>query len=173
MTKKLKIVFLTIFILGLSLALASPVLAASWIGFELIPTGCTKPGTTIESCGLTQVFEMIVNFSKLILALSGSAALLMFMYGGVLWIIAAGNQERIQKGKTALAAAALGLVIILSAWLIINTTICALTSGDVGCDQGKIFGSFPWFYSPETQQQYETMSQIPDISEGFEAPDRN
>lgn len=155
----IKIIFLTIFVVGIFLANASilqaannPFLESIGISGGLVPTGCTGETVTVggenPSCGLDQILQMIVNFSKIILALSGAGALLMFMYGGVLWIIAAGNQERIQKGKSAMAAAAIGLIIILSAWLIIHATICALTGGDVGCE-GKIFGETPWYQGPQ------------------------
>ena len=60
-----------------------------------------------------------------------------------MFILAAGNQERIQQGKTALAAAAIGLAIILGAWLIVNTTILVLSSGKVG-GEATIFGN-KWY----------------------------
>ncbi|MFA6215827.1 MAG: hypothetical protein WC768_04640 [Patescibacteria group bacterium] len=127
---------ITIFSLSLLLSLATPVLAEnSWlttIGIpdgQLVPKDCTgaATGTDInQTCGTAAIFQTIVNFSKLILALTGSGALLMFFYGGVLWIIAGGSPERIQKGKTAMAAAAIGIVIILGAFLMVNFTITAL-----------------------------------------------
>jgi hypothetical protein len=89
------------------------------------------------------MFETIVNISQIILAVTGSAALLMFVYGGVLWIISAGSSEQIQKGKSAMAAAAIGIVIILTAWTAVNVTILALTKGEVG-GTGIIFGQ-SWF----------------------------
>jgi len=132
-----KIIFVLV---TLGVIFCLPVLAAdSW--FQLVPEECTS--TPQGDCNLNSVLKMVINFSRLILMVSGSAALLMFTYGGVQWIIAAGNQEKIQQGKAALIAASIGLAIILSAWLIVNTTICALTKGTVGCE-GQLFGSTPW-----------------------------
>ncbi|OGY44505.1 MAG: hypothetical protein A2729_01590 [Candidatus Buchananbacteria bacterium RIFCSPHIGHO2_01_FULL_39_14] len=138
------------------------------IGQPLIPTACTKsdPSADPNACGLNEIFQTIVNFSKLILALTGSLALLMFMYGGVLWIIAAGNQDLIQKGKTALAAAAIGLIVILSAWVIVNFTIFALTGGDVG--EVKIFGQ-DWF----KQQTITSGGGSDETSASQPSPDKN
>ena len=162
MAKKIKILFLTILILNFLVFSVSPVLAASWLegivpGDELIPTACTKkiaPGETQEGCGLTQIFQTIINFSQVILALTGTAALLMFTYGGVLWILAAGKQEMIQQGKSAIVAAAVGLAIVLGAWTIVHFTIVALTGGDVSRPATTFNQS--WFQeqrvSPGTQQ---------------------
>lgn len=151
MSQKLKIIFFLALATTAILSLAIPALAEeSWLsaiipGGRLIPEACTEsPARDVNACGTTQMFQTLVNFSRLILALSGSAALLMFTFGGVMFIIAAGNQEQVQKGKAAMTAAAIGLIIILCAWLIINTTICVLTQGTVGCDKATIFG-LPWF----------------------------
>ena len=152
--KKIKIIILIVFAAGLFLSLASPLRAGElkgpkWlkdIGIEnglLIPAAClSSEPKGVNDCGLTQAFQTIVNFSRLIVVLTGSAALLVFIYGGIMWIIAAGNQERIQKGKAALQAAAIGIVIIFGAWLLVNTIILALTKGEVG-EIAKIFGN-PW-----------------------------
>lgn len=134
---KTKLIFLIILITSFSLSFALPVLAQNWFGGEpLIPEVCTGShvDANVNKCGLAQVFQVIIGISRIILALTGSATLLMFAYGGVMWIIAAGNQERIQKGKAAMQAAVIGLIFVLGAYLIVNFTICALSSGSVGCD---------------------------------------
>ncbi len=108
---------------------------------------CKPDGTTPEgfnkctTCGLNEIFKTIVNISQLILALTGSAALLMFAYGGTMFIIAAGNQERISKAKEILKAAVIGIIIIFSAWSIVNFTILALTDGEIGTVP-KLFGKY-------------------------------
>jgi len=159
MAKKIKILFLTTLIVNFFIITLLPIATVakekSWVetvlGQPLIPDACTKkiaPGTTQEGCGLTQVFQTIINFSQLILALTGSAALLMFTYGGVLWILAAGKQEMIQQGKSAIIAAAIGLTIVLAAWMIVNFTIVVLTGGEVG-GTGTIFNQF-WYKEQNT-----------------------
>ena len=47
-----------------------------------------------------------------------------------------------QKGKAAIQAAAIGIIIILSAWLIVNFTINAVTRGEIG-GQANIFDERP------------------------------
>lgn len=113
------------------------------------PTGTEADKANCKvRCNLNSMFQMIVNFSKLILAVTGSAALLMFIFGGLMFILAAGNQERIQKGKTAMASAAIGLAIILGAWLIVNTTILVLSQGKVGGDSAATIFGKNWSQQP-------------------------
>jgi len=128
------------------------------IGIEcglLIPAACidstpdrtTDPTTgkaTVAGtpCGLNQMLQTVINVSQLIFAFTGSAALLMFTYGGILFIIAAGSQERVQKAKQTLSAAVIGIAIILGAWMIINFTIIALTGCGIN-SKAKLFTSCP------------------------------
>ena len=51
-----------------------------------------------------------------ILGVVGSLALLMFVYGGLTWMTSSGSQEKIKKGKDTLVWAAIGLVVIFSAY---------------------------------------------------------
>lgn len=142
-----KIVLFSVFIF-ISLVLVLPVLAA-WPPITIIPAECTAsctPGqecAPIAKCGLNGILQTIINIAQLIFALTGSAALLMFAYGGVMFILAAGNQERVSKAKEILKAAVIGLVIIFGSWLIINFVVSALTGGAV--TGGKLFGSQDWF----------------------------
>jgi len=141
----------------LAVTLATPALAAddkSWVesivGGPFIPEACTQSekAQNINACGLDAVLQVVINSSKLIIAFAGSAALLMFIYGGTLWIIAAGSPEKIEKGKTVMASAVIGIAIVLGAWLIVNFSILAITGGKIG-EPGKIFNR-DWFSPPSS-----------------------
>ncbi len=103
------------------------------------PDGSTAK-TTI-TCGLPQIIQTIFNFVTLLLALTGSAALLMFTYGGIMFIIAFGSSERVQKAKQVLTAAVIGIIIIFSAWVVINFVILALTGCEIGNKTGVLFSN--------------------------------
>lgn len=173
MPNKLKTIFLTTLVTSIFLTLPLPLLAAEncpetdWlktIGIKegrLIPCACitseVKKDETTLSCGVTEMFQTIVNFSQILLALTGSAALLMIIYGGTMMILAGAgvagtgdNKKKINLGKDAIQAAIIGLAIVLGAWLIVNTTIAALTKGEVG-GTATIFGQ-NWF--SESSQPY-------------------
>jgi hypothetical protein len=82
-------------------------------------------------CTVDNILQVIVNLSFLILAISGTAAFIAFVYGGLEWVISVGNPERIKRGKDALSGAAIGLAIIFGAYVAINLLISVLNSGNV------------------------------------------
>ena len=51
-----------------------------------------------------------------VLGLLGLAALIMIIYGGVIWMTAAGNEDQVGQAKKLLAAGVIGLIIILMSY---------------------------------------------------------
>ncbi len=47
----------------------------------------------------------------------GALSVLMFVYAGLLWLTAAGNEERIAKAKKTLLYATIGIVVVLSSYI--------------------------------------------------------
>lgn len=93
---------------------------------SLVPTACQ--GTAdISECGLTQFEEMVANAAQIILGIAGSLTLLMFVIGGVQFLLSGGNTKMIEKGKTTLKYATLGLALILLAGVVIKLLIGKLT----------------------------------------------
>ncbi len=72
---------------------------------------------------------LIGRLIQAILSVVGSIALLMFVYGGVLWITSMGESARIDKGKKILVWAVLGLAMIAASYVVVNAVIQALTTG--------------------------------------------
>jgi len=67
------------------------------------------------------------NIIKAMLGIVGSLALLMFIYGGFLWVISAGNEEKVMKGKQMIMWASFGLAVIFFAYAMVRFVISALT----------------------------------------------
>lgn len=63
---------------------------------------------------------LIGRIIKGILGVVGSIALLMFVYGGIIWMTSAGNNELVQRGKDILIWASIGLVTIFGAYSVVN-----------------------------------------------------
>ncbi len=84
----------------------------------------------LNPLGTAEPEVLIGTIIKAILGLSGSVALLVFVYGGFMYLISAGDTKRVEKGKETLKNAALGLVIIFASYLIVTAIIFALTKGD-------------------------------------------
>lgn len=75
------------------------------------------------------LYDVIGRIIRAILGLSGAAALLMFVWGGFLWLTSRGESGQITKGKDTLKWATIGLVVILLAYTLVTAVIGALTEG--------------------------------------------
>ena len=64
--------------------------------------------------------ELIGRFITILTGISGSIALLMFLYGGFLWLTSAGNEEQVTKGKNVFTWSTIGLVVIFMAYAIVS-----------------------------------------------------
>ena len=86
----------------------------------------TKPTTVKLTNPLpknTTPQSLIGNIISAMMGIIGSIALAMFIYGGFTWMTAAGNSERVTKGKDILIWATLGLVAIFASYSIIKFLI--------------------------------------------------
>lgn len=61
-----------------------------------------------------------------ILGIVGSLALVMFIYGGFTWMLAAGSSEKVKKGKDILVWAAIGLIVIFSSYALVKFVITSI-----------------------------------------------
>ena len=82
-------------------------------------------------CTLEDGLQVMVNVSVFILGISGTILLLMVVYGGMVWILAAGRSDWVEKGKKTLVGAFVGLAIIFGAYIAINVIISVLKTGEI------------------------------------------
>jgi hypothetical protein len=71
----------------------------------------------------------VILIGRFLLGLAGSLALVMFIYGGFVFLTAMGKAEQAKKGTQVLSAAVIGLIITLSAYLIVDFLIASLGVG--------------------------------------------
>lgn len=95
--------------------------------------GCKAPaGSGLDDatyCGNYEVNDFValgIKVSQYILGLVGSLSLLMFIYGGVMFLISGGSADSIGKAKKILIAAVIGLCIVFASYLIIKTVLKAM-----------------------------------------------
>jgi hypothetical protein len=81
---------------------------------------------------------VIANVIRVALGLLGVVALSLLIFGGYIWMTAAGNPEKVEKAKKILINAAIGLAIILSAYGIVSFIIGAITGGAGGGGGGGV-----------------------------------
>jgi len=91
----------------------------------------SEPATTVPlenplGTGNVDPRVLIGNVINAILGVVGSLALLMFIYGGVTWVISAGNEEKIAKGKNIILWASFGLAVIFFSYAMVRFVISAL-----------------------------------------------
>ena len=80
-------------------------------------------------CSLDNVMQVFVNITVLILGVSGSVVLLMFVYGGFVWVTSRGDAKAIERGKDTINHAFIGFAIIILSYSLINFLIASL-AGD-------------------------------------------
>ena len=66
------------------------------------------------------------NIIRALTGIMGSAALLVFVYGGVMWLISGGNAERVKAGTQAMIWAVIGIIVVFSSYAIISLVLKAL-----------------------------------------------
>lgn len=87
-----------------------------------------------EETGLTStdVRTTTASIINVALGLLGMIAVVIFVYGGFLWMTAAGNDEQVGKAKTMMIQAVVGMAIILSAYAIVNFVVVNLLDATNG-----------------------------------------
>lgn len=96
---------------------------------------------TGADCGLNDLVTTAVKIANWLVGIAGSLALLMFVYGGIMFLISGGNNERVTKGRTILINSVIGLAVILLSFLIIGFVFKAL-GADVS---GTAWAKTDWF----------------------------
>ena len=91
------------------------------------PTPPTPTYPLKNPLGTTQDIPTLAGvIIQAILGLVGSVALLMFIWGGFLWLTAAGNPDKIKQGRDTMVWAAVGIAFIFSSYIIVKFIITAL-----------------------------------------------
>lgn len=70
--------------------------------------------------------DVIANVIRVVLGILGGITLLMFVYGGFMMLVSAGNADRVQQGKDTLLWATLGLIVIFGSYGIAEAIFKAL-----------------------------------------------
>lgn len=70
---------------------------------------------------------IIANLIKLLLGFMGSITLLMFVYSGVTWMLAAGNAEKVKRAKDTMVWATLGLVAVFGGYVVFRIIFFVIT----------------------------------------------
>lgn len=92
-------------------------------GLQLQLPACVKTG----NCELDDIVRTGSYFANFLTALSAALFFGTFVYGGGSYLLSFGSEDRVKAGKKAMTQAAFGLVIVLSAWTLVNYLVFAIT----------------------------------------------
>lgn len=123
--KKLLIIFLLLFI-----AVPAVTNASVFQDPSFYPEGSTDYNQSCiadGSCTLDQGFNTFVVLTKWAMGVLGSLALLFFIIGGIMWLTSGGKSDQITKGKSIMINTVIGIIIVLSAWLIVQTVLTSIS----------------------------------------------
>ncbi len=104
-----------------------------------IPKGSVELSSSIET--QKSLGDLVTTAVNYVVGFLGFVAVVVFIYAGVLWVISLGNPEQIEKSKTMMTYAAMGLVIIIFSYTIV-TFIVGVGGGptegqQILCDESK------------------------------------
>lgn len=118
-----------IIIISIFLFLAAPLYAAD---FQIVPEACTgENATNLEQCGLCQILETGKNIFQYGLYLAATIAVFFLVIAGFLYVTAE-SPEKVSSAKEAVQKAIYGLLIIIVAWVLVNSIMYALGYGGNG-----------------------------------------
>lgn len=120
-------IFLLMFIAGLQ-----TVYAAGLVPEASGTKSCN--GVSATYCGdytINDFVSLVILASQWILGIVGSLSLIMFIYGGFMFLISSGSSDKVGQAKKIIVAAVIGLIIVFSSYLIIKFVIGALGANTI------------------------------------------
>lgn len=92
---------------------------------SIVPSDCNQPGGCKSICDIAALAQNLLDIG-IFLAVFLSAIL--FAWAGWKYLTAGGNPSEISQAKHLFLNVAVGLILILAAWLIVDTLIRTLTN---------------------------------------------
>ena len=86
--------------------------------------GLTGPGSAANiGLGDRPLKESINSIIQILLGFLGILAVIIILWGGFMWMTAAGDESKVDKAKKLIISGIVGIVIILAAYIIANFVI--------------------------------------------------
>ena len=78
-----------------------------------------------KACGFCDLVQLSQNIISFLVGFSVIVAVLLFVYAGFLYLFSGGSEENIKKAHKLFRSVFIGFILILGAWLIIDTIMKA------------------------------------------------
>lgn len=124
LVKQTLIVF-ALMAVGLSLVAFAPSVFAQGTG--LIQPGDSPTRIQTATNNSDSIRDLVLRIVDYFLFFLGLVATLMVIYGGIIYVTAAGEQDAVDKAKKIISYSLIGIIIILLSFALVNTIINAGT----------------------------------------------
>jgi len=111
-----------IFVLTVLPVLATPALTVTDTGLGY---------GTYTGLGTKDIREGVMTIVNVLLGFLGIIAILIVLYGGFLWMTAAGNEDKVDQAKKIITAGIIGLIIIFVSFAIASFVITSLIDATI------------------------------------------
>lgn len=91
--------------------------------------GSPQAGTTVslpDPLGGVSLPQFIGGAIRIFTGVAGAIALIMFVYGGIMWILSEGEDKKVADSKKILMNASIGLVLIFGAYFFTSSIVAAI-----------------------------------------------
>ncbi len=123
------------------------ILTLCFVGAPVLAQDDTGPYLGLEygratGLGDTDVRITVARIVNIVLGLLGIISVVIIIYAGFRWMTSGGNEESVKSAQKTLIAAAIGLVIILSAYAISRYVLTAMFEATTGYNYNTIEGNY-------------------------------
>jgi len=117
--------FLSFFFLALNIAPAKAAdIKASNAALNMLTNTAQQANIVSGNAdSASTIYEIIGEIINIVLGFLGVLFLILIIFGGIMWMTASGNEEKVKKATVLMTQAAIGLSIVLFAFLITNFVI--------------------------------------------------
>lgn len=98
-------------------------LLTSTAGAQLINPGDVPQNISQATGGESSARALVLNIVNFFLGFLGIIAVIMIIYGGIMYVTAAGDQTKIDNAKKIIMYAIVGIIIVLISFALVNTVI--------------------------------------------------
>ncbi len=86
---------------------------------DAVTNQCKEKG----DCTLNDIMSVVIKAANWIWGISGSLALLFFIYGGFTFLISAGETDKVNKAKEIIKNSLIGLIVIFVSYTIVSFVV--------------------------------------------------
>ncbi len=106
-----------VFVFLFSMMATTVAIAAPDLGFDY------ANNLNLSTATETDPKQMAIDVVKYLMTFLGIIAVVVILYGGFIWMTASGNEDKVAQAKKIIIAGAIGLVIVLAAYAIVNFVV--------------------------------------------------